>query len=167
VTLPSPSLPDAAEPDSAPPATPTSERELPFPLRFLAVISVGTLVIVLCVLSAVFSGGFGLLGGAADTAPSAAEPSLTYQAQVSDPAAHFDDGQWIVGLDVLAGVYETTVPADSSGCAWEHATSAGATMNSIMSTGTAAGGQKLLVLLENPDEVIRSEGCGTWRRAHT
>lgn len=166
VTLPARSLPDATEPASSPPAQP-AERELAFPLRFLAVIGVSTLVIVLCVLGAVISGGFGLFSGEADAAPSvAAGPSLTYQVQVVTPGTKFDDGQWIVGLDVLPGNYETTVPADSSGCAWEHAGSADGTVNSIKSTGTANAGERVQVLLRAEEEVIRSEGCGTWQRTH-
>jgi hypothetical protein len=161
VTLSAQSLPGAAEPDHPRP-DPPDEREPPLPLTMIAVIGVSALVIILCVLGATASGLFGLLDGGEPTA--GATPTAGSVLPAPPLADSFGDGQSVVGIDVRPGTYETTVPTDSAGCTWEHATVADGTINAVISTGTAIGGEKLVVTVTRNDEVVRSDGCGTWRR---
>ena len=115
---------------------------MPFPLTLVAVMAVGALVVILCVLGGVVSGFFGLFGGASE-ARTAASPTVAFVPPPPRPMTDsFDDGQWVVGVDILPGLYETTVPVDSPGCAWEHASSADGTVSSIIETGTANDNEK-------------------------
>jgi hypothetical protein len=181
VTLPAQSSPDAVPPSDAPPSEadvsdqapplpdlspvrPRSEpdRGLSSPAAFIGVVAVTTLVIILCVLGATMSGLFGVLGteaGAPAAATSAPAPAQR------GPVTTFDDGQWLVGADIEAGTYATTVPADSPGCTWERKDSTDGTANSVLESGIGEEGERLVVDIKPTDKVFGSVGCGRWQRS--
>lgn len=159
MTLPAQSPPDVAEIEH-PPTRTGRNRKAASGLTFLGVIGVSVVIVVLCALGGTVSGFFDLIGG--EPAANQGAPSFVPTAQ--KPATNqFSDGQWVVGIDVIQGAYEATVPADSPGCTWEYASSADGTVNSVLGTGTAKGGEPVTVTLRENGHVVRSEGCGTWR----
>jgi hypothetical protein len=158
VTLPAQSPPDAQEPDEAP-----SDRSVPSPAAFIAVVAVSALVIILCVLGAFLSGLFGTLTSPEDTSaqvPVASPIPPTASAALTS----FDDGQWLVGTEIQAGAYETTVPAGSAGCTWERNDSTDGTAQSVLESGVGREGDVLVVDIRATDTVFQSQGCGLWQR---
>lgn len=155
MTLPAQSIP-ASEPDEAAPA---SARHTPAAL--LAVVGVSALVVILCVIGATFSGLFSFLS---NTEPAQDPgPSLVLTSD-APPVTTFGDGQYLVKNDVLAGTYETTVPADSPSCAWERRSATDGTANSLLARGSGTPGESLVVIIEDTDKIFYTRGCGTWNR---
>jgi hypothetical protein len=181
VTLPAQSSPDATSPsdapsgadvsDQAPPlpevapvatSRPDPDRGLSSPAAFIGVVAVTTLVIILCVLGATMSGLFGLIGSESGTQAAATSPPALEQ---RGPVTTFDDGQWLIGTDIEAGTYATTVPAGSAGCTWERKDSTDGTANSVLESGIGTEGERLVVDIKSTDQVFGSVGCGLWQRA--
>jgi hypothetical protein len=157
VTLPAQSLPDATEPDQMP-----ADPGVSSPAAFIAVVAVSALVIILCVLGATLSGLFGFITNTETTT----EPTPTNlpTPEVRAMSNSFDDGQWLVGTDVQAGTYETTVPAGSAGCTWERKSASDGIASSVLESGLGREGDKLVVDIRQTDKVFQAQGCGTWRR---
>jgi len=157
VTQSAQSLPEAP-PDRAQP-----DRRLSSPAAFIGVVAVAALVIILCVLGTMASGLFGLVsksdaGADADTVGSTA-PQTPHVALTD-----FDDGQWLVGTDIVSGTYSTTVPAGSAGCDWERLSSTDGTASSVLESGVGKAGDKIAVDIKATDKVFQSSSCGRWRR---
>lgn len=158
VTLPAQSLSDTDQHDEGP-----SNRDIPWPIALIAVVGVGALVIILCVLGAAVSGLFGPLGGSDDTATAASSPGTT--TSVHTPVTQFGDGQYLVNRDIVAGTYETTVPQGSPGCTWERNSTTDGTASSVLEAGVGQVGEKIAVDVKETDKVFQTRGCGTWVRS--
>jgi hypothetical protein len=175
VTLPAQSSPDATPPDEVPFIAPLSADDLPpeaapdqappdrrlsSPAAFIGVVAVTTLVIILCVLGATMSGLFGILGPGPSGEPAAATSAPVPSAR--GPVTAFDDGLWVVDLDVRAGTYATVVPAGSAGCTWERKDSTDGSAFSVLESGVGKEGDRLVVDIKPTDKVFQSSGCGRW-----
>jgi hypothetical protein len=175
VTLPAQSSPDATPPDEVPFIAPLSADDLPpatdaqappdrrlsSPAAFIGVVAVTTLVIILCVLGATMSGLFGILSPGAGGEPAAATSPAAPSARI--PVTAFDDGLWVIGLDVRSGTYATTVPTGSAGCTWERKDSTDGSALSVLESGVGKEGDRLVVDVKPTDEVFQSAGCGRWQ----
>lgn len=156
VTLPAQWLPDdTTDPDraEAPP-----ERETSSPLTFLAVVGVGSLVIILCVLGAAMSGLFSFGTDSGTTSSVETTPSERV------PGTSMEDGQWLVGTDIQPGNYSVTVEAGSPGCSWERNASTDGTATSVLESGVGREGETIVVSVRDTDAVFQSRDCGVWQR---
>jgi hypothetical protein len=63
---------------------------------------------------------------------------------------------------VAAGTYETTVPANSTGCYWEREKSLDGLVDSVIADDTLPAGAHGLVKIEPTDKGVKSLDCGTW-----
>jgi hypothetical protein len=160
VTRPARSLSDAPPGVSQQP--PQRERELSFPVAFLAVVGVSALVIIMCVLGITMSGLFHFGGSTAE--PATLATSGPVDLAVRAPSTTFVDGQWMVGGDIQPGTYSTTVPNGSPGCTWERNASADGTAASVLESGNGKEGEPVVVSIKDTDRVFQTKGCGTWQR---
>jgi hypothetical protein len=149
-------------PTQSPPATEPDSSRFSSPAGFVVVVGVGALVVILCVLGVSFTGlfNFGASGGSTTAVDAPAPPNVPARV----PVATFPDGQWLVGADIQAGNYRSTVPAGSPGCVWERTESTDGTAASVLESGTAKEGEQLVVNVRATDKVFQSTGCGTWTR---
>jgi hypothetical protein len=173
VTLPADSLPEiSTEPDgdrglSEPPSPDPDPHDaeaarggLSSPAAFIAVVAVSALVLIGCVLAATIGGLFGSFSQSGDDAapaPTWIDPSRR------EAATSFEDGQWLVAQDILAGTYRTSIPANSPGCAWERSASTDGTASSVLESGAGPAGTALTVTIKATDAVFLSHGCGSWQ----
>ncbi|GLZ77662.1 hypothetical protein Afil01_24690 [Actinorhabdospora filicis] len=74
------------------------------------------------------------------------------------------DGTYLVGADVEAGRYRTTVPATAILCYWERLSNTTGELDDIIANGNAKPGTQAVITIEPDDVAFRSEGCGLWRR---
>jgi hypothetical protein len=131
----------------------------------LTTIIVGVLALGVCLGALVFSGLFGnVFGKTAEPTASATDSATTEPTLVASHATSFDDGQWLVGTDIMPGVYAVDVPAASDGCNWERDSSSDGTANSVLEAGVGTPGQHLAVTIKDTDAVFQSHDCGTWKR---
>jgi hypothetical protein len=86
-------------------------------------------------------------------APPAAEPV--------GPAAEFDDGQHVVAVDVVPGVYQTAGPsgANADRCYWARKKAAG---SNVIEYGVFSRGGTITV---NAGELIETVGCQRFTKA--
>lgn len=61
------------------------------------------------------------------------------------PQGIFDDGDWVVGTDILPGTYSATVPLDSTNCYWERLHGFSGQMDDIIANGNVVPGKKVIV----------------------
>lgn len=109
-------------------------------------------------------------GDAVDTpTPSPAAPTspaeeATDGGASSGPSAatSFDEGQALVGQDVVPGLYAALVPESSEGCWWERLENLDARYSDSVAAGEAAAGARVVVEVMDTDEAFRSTGCGPW-----
>jgi len=156
VNLPVQSLPDI-ETDVPPPP----KRVFNSSFAFVGVVVVGALVVVMCVLGTTMSGLFNFSGGSDPSDHTANSPASSGPHAVQ---SDFDDGQWLVAVDILPGTYAATVPGGSAGCTWERNASTSGTPSSVLESGTAKPGEALVIGIKQTDKVIQSNGCGVWHR---
>jgi hypothetical protein len=91
--------------------------------------------------------------------PSTAAEGTPQPTPVPTPAGvTFDDGDYIVGTDVLAGTYRTREPAFL--CYWERLSGFGGTLDEIIANGS--GGGYHVITIAAGDAGFSSSGCGTW-----
>lgn len=164
VSQPDVSEPEVSGPNISAPAREPSGRGVASPAALVAVVAVSALVIILCVLGAFMSGLFGFL-----TNTEAATENLPTTTALGPSArvalTSFDDGEWLVGTDLVAGTYATTVPASSTGCTWERKDAADGTASSVLESGVGKAGDRLVVDIRTTDKVFHARGCGLWQRA--
>lgn len=146
--------------DAHPEETPLG-RGMSSPAALAAVVAVGALVLIGCVLGATLTGVFGNLSSSSDATPT---PAPTWIDPSREAVATFGDGQWLVTRDIRAGTYETTVPAGSPGCTWERNASTDGTASSVLDSGAGAVAVKIVVTIKETDAVFQSQGCGNWHR---
>jgi hypothetical protein len=130
-------------------------------LALAAVMAAGIVMLTVCLFVAAFGGMFGNLFASAPDQGGGA-PLETLAPRAADLATRFDDGQWLVGHDIVAGTYQATVPAGSAGCVWERASSSDGTLGSVLDSGAGDPGRPVVVTIKTTDVVFRSHECGHW-----
>jgi hypothetical protein len=156
VTLPTKQVSPESEP-----AAPPRARRLPRPIALAAVIVFGIIMLTVCLAGIAFSGLFGNLFAADRGEPGT--PALVTVGPVPAPlATQFDDGVWLIGRDIVAGTYQSLVPAGSGGCLWERADSPDGTLASVLGSGAGDPGTAVVVTIKPTDAVFRSHECGHW-----
>lgn len=165
VTLPA-RLPDDTTDSDLDPSYPELDDEEPERdsfslLTFLAVIGVTSLVVILCVLGAAFTGLFNF-----GDEPTGSENVVVNNAE-RVPATSMEDGQWLVGTDIRPGTYSVTVMDGSAGCAWERNSSTDGTAASVLESGIGEEGDTITVEIQETDVIFQSRGCGHWERVET
>lgn len=162
VTLPA-RLPDDTTESDFDPSFPEQDDDAPerdsfSPLTFFAVIGVTSLVVILCVLGAAFTGLFDF--GGESTGPE----NVVINNAERVPATSMEDGQWLVGTDIQPGTYSVTVMDGSAGCTWERNSSTDGTSASVLESGLGEEGDTITVDIEATDVIFQSKGCGHWER---
>lgn len=83
-----------------------------------------------------------------------------------DPRADIGgDGTFVLGEDIEAGQYRTTVPQGSALCYWERLRGLSGDFDDIIANGVADPGDKLTVTLAADDRAFKTQGCGAWNAA--
>lgn len=83
-----------------------------------------------------------------------------------DPNADIQgDGTYLVGEDIKAGEYATTVPDSSSLCYWERLKGTSGEFDDIIANGVAEPGEKVTVTVKDKDKAFKSQGCGPWTKS--
>lgn len=157
VALPEP------EPDRRYAHAPGHIRPMSSRRALITTVIVGVLALGVCLGALVFSGLFGDVFSKS-AQPSASAPDTSEPTLVASHATTFDDGQWLVGTDIMPGVYAVDVPAASGGCNWERDSSSDGTANSVLEAGVGTPGQHLAVTIKDTDVVFQSHDCGTWKK---
>ncbi|HEY0118458.1 MAG TPA: hypothetical protein VGC04_06740 [Cellulomonas sp.] len=87
--------------------------------------------------------------------------TLAVRRPVRQLQTSFAEGGSRVGVEVMPGRYHAAVPAESAGCSVTTSSVAGSA-----GTGheTAFAGESIYVDAVLADDLVGSEGCGTWRR---
>lgn len=88
---------------------------------------------------------------AAEPAPTPPEPILP------GPPAVDQDGTYVVGADIIAGVYASGGPVDGGTCYWRRIGADDATL------GNALTKQPQLVVIESTDVAFKTNGCQPWQ----
>ena len=88
---------------------------------------------------------------AAEPAPTPPEPILP------GPPAVDQDGTYVVGADIIAGVYASGGPVDGGTCYWRRIGADDATL------GNALTKQPQLVVIEATDVAFKTNGCQPWQ----
>jgi hypothetical protein len=109
---------------------------------------------------------------ATSTLPSTAEPTLAIATATPGPSPKptptppppvayktFDDGDFIVGVDISPGTYRLREPA--SFCYWERLSGFGGTLGEIIANDNADDAYAV-VTIGKSDKGFSSSGCGTW-----
>jgi hypothetical protein len=152
---------DVAVSDEADAAGEAPARSVTRPLALMAVIAIGIMILTACLFGAAFSGVFGnLFAQSVDEGVGTLEVSVA--PDTAQLATRFDDGLWLVGRDIVAGTYQTTVPVTSGGCVWERGASADGTLSSMLESGAGDPGVQVVVTIKATDSVFRSHDCGAW-----
>jgi hypothetical protein len=163
VTLPAQSIPDRVPPQQEEPSPGRLRRRVSRPAALVGVISVGVLVVIVCVLGIAVSGLFSFGPAGEIAAPKALGPPFVAPTR-HGAVTQFDDGLWIVTLDIRPGTYQAIVPASSPGCSWQRTASSDGTVTSVLESGTGTEKQKIIVSILPTDKVFQSAGCGMWVR---
>jgi uncharacterized protein (DUF2141 family) len=79
-------------------------------------------------------------------------------------ATSIGEGTWAVGIDIAAGTYAVTVPADSVGCYWQRSKNFSGDLGSIIANQNVEPGARATVTIRSGDKAFKSTGCGTWSR---
>jgi len=143
------------------PSGPSSGSGMSSPAAFIAVVAVGALVLIGCVLGATLTGVFGPFSSFPE---STATPAPTWIDPSREALATIDNGQWLVTRDIRPGTYRTKVPASSAGCTWERNASTDGTTTSVLDSGAGTPGVEIVVTIKETDAVFQSQGCGVWLR---
>lgn len=100
---------------------------------------------------------------AAATTQAPAAAVTTKPAPPPPPAAKptIEDGVWVVGEDVPAGIYKVTA-AVGSDCYWS-ITKSGTNGSDIIDNGIPGGGLPKVTIKKGQD--FETRGCGTWQKA--
>lgn len=77
----------------------------------------------------------------------------------AEPAEQFDDGTWVVGADIAAGVYRNE---SGAGCYWERLSGLSGEFGDIIANGLPDG--PTVVEVVGSDTAFSSQRCGTWTR---
>ena len=77
----------------------------------------------------------------------------------AEPAKHFDDGTWVVGEDIAAGIYRNDGGAS---CYWERLSGLSGEFGDIITNGLPDG--PTVVEIAGSDTAFSSQRCGTWTR---
>jgi hypothetical protein len=149
--------------DIEPDAPTPPKRRFSSSFAFVGVVVVGALVLVLCVLGTTMSGLFNFTSST-DTTAAGASPDTSGNSVKGPVKTSFDDGQWLIAVDIQSGTYATTVPADAAACTWERNASSDGTSSSVLESGGGKPGEALVVAIKPTDKVFQSNGCGTWQR---
>jgi hypothetical protein len=88
---------------------------------------------------------------AAEPAPTPPEPILP------GPPVVDQDGTYVVGTDIIAGVYASGGPVDGGTCYWRRIGADDATL------GNALTKQPQLVVIEATDVAFKTNGCQPWQ----
>jgi hypothetical protein len=121
----------------------------------------GIILLTVCLIGIAFSGLFGNPFSAGRD--ESGTPALETVSPVPAPlATQFDDGVWLIGRDIVAGTYQSFVPADSGGCMWERADSPDGTLGSVLDSGAGDPGTTVVVTVKPTDTIFRSHECGHW-----
>ncbi|WP_344130395.1 hypothetical protein [Luedemannella flava] len=165
---PTPDMTDPVDAEAPVEAPPAEHRDVMSRRSTAALVVSGLIVALLCGAGAAFLDR--TIGQ--DAAPAAADEvaateSLDGGAPAGDERTTADghligDGQWIVGDDIDYGTFAATVPADSPGCTWERADADDGSAASVLDSGIAPPGDKVVVTIKQSDRVFRTIGCGTW-----
>jgi hypothetical protein len=108
--------------------------------------------------------------GAQPAATASVDPSELLVEESSSPPptgvqTRFADGIWVVGKQVKAGRYKTTVPADVFACHWERMRGNDGTSASTIEEGLGKPGSKVTITIRSTDKLFKSELCGMWAPA--
>lgn len=80
-----------------------------------------------------------------------------------DPKADIQgDGTYLIGSELAAGEYATTVPDSAALCYWERLKGTSGEFDDIIANGVADPGEKVTVTIEAKDEAFKTQGCGSW-----
>ena len=71
-------------------------------------------------------------------------------------------GIWLVGTEVTAGTYRTTVPEDSSNCYWARLSDASGDFDAIIANDNWDAGATVTVTIDASDFAFESGNCGEW-----
>ena len=77
------------------------------------------------------------------------------------PAATFNDGNQIVGSDVMPGTYRAFV--NGEGCYWARLRGFSGEIDDIIANGNQQKGS-VIVTIKASDKGFESNGCGSWTR---
>jgi hypothetical protein len=121
----------------------------------------GTIMLTVCLIGIAFSGLFGN-PFRADRVESGSPALATVGPMPAALATQFDDGVWLIGRDIVAGTYQSVVPAASAGCLWERADSPDGTLGSVLESGAGDAGTAVAVTIKTTDTIFRSHDCGHW-----
>ncbi len=82
------------------------------------------------------------------------------------PQRTYGDGLYLVGKDMPAGTYATTVPSSSKSCFWERdRTLDPDRTDMIIDSDSLDGGAHGLVVIAPTDRAFSTAGCGEWHLA--
>ena len=74
------------------------------------------------------------------------------------------DGIWLVGTEITAGTYRTTVPEDSYGCYWARLNDTSGELDGIIVNDNWSSGSTVTVTIDASDAAFESKRCGEWIR---
>ncbi len=74
------------------------------------------------------------------------------------------DGVWLVGSEIVPGVYRTVVPASSYNCYWARLSGLSGGFGDIIDNDNWSAGATVTVAIAATDVAFESSGCGTWIR---
>lgn len=74
------------------------------------------------------------------------------------------DGVWLVGTEVTAGTYRTTVPEDSFGCYWARLSGTSGEFADLIANDNWVAGATVTVTIDASDVAFESSRCGEWIR---
>ena len=74
-------------------------------------------------------------------------------------------GTYLVGEDIKAGTYRTTVPADEINCYWARLRDLDGSLNSTIDNGNLRTGAKGVVVIKRSDKAVEFIGSCLWRRS--
>lgn len=92
-------------------------------------------------------------------ARAAAEAAQDEAEDGAQPAEQFDDGTWVVGEDIAAGVYRNE---GGGSCYWERLSGLSGEFGDIIANGLPDG--PTVVEIAGADTAFSSQRCGTWTR---
>ena len=105
------------------------------------------------------SGSASVDGGPEAPPKPAAPPKPTTPVKVPT----YGDGTYVVGKDIKAGTYVTTVPSNSKSCFWERDRTLEDKPNALIENDSLYAGAHGLVVIKATDKAFGTAGCGRWR----
>ena len=111
--------------------------------------------------------GLGYWLGSGDTSKPPPPPGLgAEEQQWLQEGLLFGDGTYIVGSDVVAGVYRTKGEGTSLyGCRWQRLAGFAAEQDNLLASYVEDRGMATIVEIEASDRGFKTEGCGWWYAA--